>query len=61
MDLAFILLSSVRSDALLFCSLFLIITAWYMIDSIPYNLLLASFTNAKFFEAERVEEERVFH
>ena len=54
-------MSSVRSDAILFCSLFLIITAWYMIDSIPYNLLLASFTNAKFFEAERVEEERVFH
>ena len=54
-DLTFILLSSVRSDAMLFCSLFHIITAWYLIESIPYDLLLASPTNAKFLEAERNE------
>ena len=43
-NLAFILLSSVRADAML-----------YLIDLNPYNLLLAYSTNAKFFEAERVE------
>ena len=52
--LTFILLSSVRSDAMLFRSLFHIITAWYLIESIPYDLLLASSTNAKFLEAEVV-------
>ena len=54
-DLTFILLSSVRSDVMLFCSLFHIITAWDLIESIPYDLLLASSTNAKFMETERVE------
>ena len=55
MDLTFNLLSSVRLDAMLFCSLFHIIIAWRLIESIPYDLLLASSTNAKFLEAERVE------
>ena len=44
-----------RSDAMLFCILFHIITAWYLIESIPYDLLLASSTYAKFFEADCVE------
>ena len=54
-DLTFIRLSSVRSDDMLFCSLFHIITAWYLIESDPYDLLLASSTNAKLLEAEHVE------
>ena len=55
MDLTFILLGLIRSDAMLFYSLFHVITAWYLIESIPYDLLLASPTNAKFLEAERDE------
>ena len=51
----FSLLSSVRSDAMLLCSLFHIIIAWYLIESILYDLLSASSTNAKFLEPERVE------
>ena len=54
-DLTFILLSSVRSEAMLFCSLFHKIAALYLIESIPYDLLLASSTNTKILEVERVE------
>ena len=31
------------------------IAAWYLIESIPYDLLLASSTKANFLETERVE------
>ena len=54
-DLALILMSSVRSDAMLLCSLSHLITALYLIESVSYDLLLASSTNAKFFEAECAE------
>ena len=54
-DLALILMSSVRSDAMLLCSLSHLIIALYLIESVSYDLLLASSTNAKFFEAECAE------
>ena len=54
-NFSFILLSSVGSDVMLFCSLFHIITAWYLTKSIPYDLLLASSTNTRFLKAEHVE------
>ena len=49
------LLDTMLLDAMLFCSLFHIITACYLIESIPYDLMLASSTNAKFFAVEHVE------
>ena len=59
MDLTFILLSSVRSNAMLFCSLSHKITAWYLFESIPYDSLLASSTSTKFLHAKSEDVKRI--